>query len=484
MTVDLTGQYDRPLDCFCDDDAGALSLHAVRPDSLEAWFDSLEPGQSRFLKALGFGASANSLALVPGPEGIALAVAGLGSKTGPLAYGAIPGLLPAGTVWRLVGAGANCADAVLGFGLGAYRFDQLKTAAKAPFARLVLPEGPDVGAAVAAVRAAWLVRDLVNLPANMLGPAALALVAKDVLGRRKRDNSAEYHIDVITGQRLRSLYPAVFSVSKGSVRDGAVVSMRWRGSASDDQSKFVSVCGKGVCFDTGGYSIKGADGMLRMKKDMAGAATALSLAGMIMEADLPLRLELRLGCVENSIGEDAMRPLDILKTRRGLTVEVGNTDAEGRLVLCDLLAEASDARPDVLIDFATLTGAARTALGPDIAAMFCNDDALSCMFAEAAAAEHDPVWRLPLWEGYNYWLDGVAADLNNVSGKAHAGAVTAALFLQRFVAPGISWSHFDVYGWNDQAGPGRPQGGEAQALRSAFRVISTIVHNRGRMFSS
>ncbi len=183
-----------------------------------------------------------------------------------------------------------------------------------------------------------------------------------------------------------------------------------------------------MCFDTGGYSIKGADGMLRMKKDMAGAATALSLAGMIMEADLPLRLELRLGCVENSIGEDAMRPLDILKTRRGLTVEVGNTDAEGRLVLCDLLAEASDARPDVLIDFATLTGAARTALGPDIAAMFCNDDALSCMFAEAAAAEHDPVWRLPLWEGYNYWLDGVAADLNNVSGKAHAGAVTAALF--------------------------------------------------------
>ncbi len=178
MTVDLTGQYDRPLDCFCDDDAGALSLHAVRPDSLEAWFDSLEPGQSRFLKALGFGASANSLALVPGPEGIALAVAGLGSKTGPLAYGAIPGLLPAGTVWRLVGAGANCADAVLGFGLGAYRFDQLKTAAKAPFARLVLPEGPDVGAAVAAVRAAWLVRDLVNLPANMLGPAALALVAE------------------------------------------------------------------------------------------------------------------------------------------------------------------------------------------------------------------------------------------------------------------------------------------------------------------
>ena len=484
MPTDLFGLYDRPLDCFCDGDESALTLHAVRPEGLEPWLATLQPAQAAFLRASGFKAAANTLALVADGDGLAFAVAGLGAKTGLWAYGATPGQLPEGTTWRLSDDIVERDDAVLGFGLGAYRFDQCKTKQEGRRVRLVVPQGSGSAASLAAVSATWLVRDLVNIPANLLGPQELAAAATDVLSKRSTGNQSKYHIDVITGDRLRSVYPTIFAVSKGSTRPGAVVSMRWAGSTANERSKLVSICGKGVCFDTGGYDLKSADGMLRMKKDIAGAATSLSLASMIMEADLPVRLELRLGCVENSIGEDAMRPLDILKTRKGLTVEVGNTDAEGRLVLCDLLAEASDSKPDILIDFATLTGAARTALGPEIAAMFCNDDALSSMFAEAGTAEHDPVWRLPLWEGYNYWLDSIAADLNNVSGKAHAGAVTAALFLKRFIAPGIIWSHFDVYGWNDQAGPGRPQGGEAQALRAAFRVISRIVHNCDQMIPS
>ena len=212
--------------------------------------------------------------------------------------------------------------------------------------------------------------------------------------------------------------------------------------------------------------------MLRMKKDMGGAALMLGLAQALMEADLPIRLEVRIGCVENMVSGGAMRPLDVLTTRRGLSVEVGNTDAEGRLVLCDLLAEASDRGPDLLIDAATLTGAARVALGPDLPAFFCNDEALATRFARSGEAVHDPVWRLPLWSGYDGWLASSVADLNNVASKPMAGAVVAALFLQRFVAPGTAWLHLDTYGWNDATRPGRPEGGEALGLRALFNTIA------------
>jgi leucyl aminopeptidase len=228
-----------------------------------------------------------------------------------------------------------------------------------------------------------------------------------------------------------------------------------------------------VCFDTGGYDLKPSSGMLRMKKDMGGAAISLGLARMIMAADLPVRLACRIGCVENSVSGHAMRPLDVLRTRRGLTVEVGNTDAEGRLVLSDLLAEASDEHPDVLLDFATLTGAARVALGPELPALFCNDDALATALLAGAEAAADPMWRLPLWPGYDAWLDSPVADMNNVSAKPMAGAVTAALFLQRFVSPGTSWAHLDVYAWNDATRPGRPEGGEAQTIRAIFSALSS-----------
>jgi leucyl aminopeptidase len=262
-----------------------------------------------------------------------------------------------------------------------------------------------------------------------------------------------------------------------------MASFRWTSPRAGEDAPLISLCGKGVCFDTGGYDIKPSAGMLRMKKDMGGAAVVLGLARMIMEAQLPVRLAVRIGCVENSISGSAMRPLDVIRTRRGLSVEIGNTDAEGRLVLCDLLAEASDERPALLLDCATLTGAARVALGPDMPALFCNDEAWAERLLLAGRSVQDPLWRLPLWEGYDSWLDGQTADLNNVSSKPFAGAVIAALFLRRFIRADVPWAHLDLYAWNDQAQPGRPEGGEAQAMRAVFaaidgHVITKVDQNR------
>jgi leucyl aminopeptidase len=278
--------------------------------------------------------------------------------------------------------------------------------------------------------------------------------------------------DIVTGDALTEAYPTVATVGRGSARPAQVAILRWSGSAARADAPFISLCGKGVCFDTGGYDLKPSSGMLRMKKDMGGAATVLGLARMIMEADLPVRLVVRIGCVENSVSGTAMRPLDVIRTRKGVTVEVGNTDAEGRLVLCDLLADACDEQPALLVDCATLTGAARVALGPDLPAMFCNDDDWAEALLRAGHKQHDPLWRLPLWAPYDRWLDSPVADFNNVSSKPHAGAITAALFLQRFVAPGTPWVHLDLYAWNDQTSPGHPEGGEAYGMRAMFAAVA------------
>jgi leucyl aminopeptidase len=234
----------------------------------------------------------------------------------------------------------------------------------------------------------------------------------------------------------------------------------------------ISLCGKGVCFDTGGYDLKPSAGMLRMKKDMGGAAVSLGVARLVMEADLPVRLVTRIGCVENSVSGTAMRPSDVIRTRSGLTVEVGNTDAEGRLVLCDLLDDACNEQPTILVDFATLTGAARVALGPDLPAFFCNEDAWAETLLLAGANVYDPIWRLPLWAGYEEWLKSPVADINNVSSKPFAGAIVAALFLKRFVTKNVCHAHIDLYAWNDQTRPGRPEGGEAQSMRAVFAALS------------
>ena len=442
----------------------ARTIHTIRPAELAAWLATLPPAQSAWLRDSGFAAKAQELRLLPGPQGVAAAVIGLGDIRSPFAFGSLANALPEGD-WILGDGDYDFGAALLGFGLGAYRYSRFRTAGRAP-ARLVADAATaGVARALSQVRAAWLVRDLINAPANLLGPAELAAAAVALAGR----HNAAWALT--EGADLDREYPTIAAVGRGSDRAPVVATFRWQGSTAATDAPLVSLCGKGVCFDTGGYDLKPAAGMLRMKKDMGGAATVLGLAAMLMDADLPIRLVVRIGCVENAISGRAMRPLDVIRTRRGLTVEVGNTDAEGRLVLCDLLAEASDESPALLVDCATLTGAARVAVGPDLPAYFATDHGWAAALEAAGAAVHDPVWRLPLWDGYDSWLDSPIADLNNVASKPMAGAIVAALFMRRFIAPGTPWLHFDLYAWNDATRPGRPEGGEAQAMRAVCAAI-------------
>jgi leucyl aminopeptidase len=457
------------LDPAAPDAAGAFPLYPLRPAELPRFL--AERPEAGFLRQLGFAARAGELVVGPchdGGDGGLFAALGLGEDSSPFAYGGLATGLPEASVWRLAVPCRNALldreSAVLGFSFGAYHYEEFIKAQRKPV-RLVRPE-PSPKAAIAAAEATWLVRDLVNTPANILGPAELAEAARRLaMGFGASTTFTE-------GAALAARYPAVAAVGGGSARPPVVVHITWAGRAAAPDAPLLSLCGKGVCFDTGGLDLKPSAGMLRMKKDMGGAAVALGLARMVMEADLPIRLSVRLGCVENSVSGNAMRPLDIIRTRHGPTVEVGNTDAEGRLVLCDLLAEAAAEAPALLVDFATLTGAARVALGPDLPALFCSDEAWAARLLEAGRAVHDPLWRLPLWDGYASWLESPVADLNTVSSKPYAGAVVAALFLRRFVTPVIPWAHVDLYAWNDETRPGRPRGGEAQGMRAIFAAIT------------
>lgn len=451
-------RFDRDLDCLAPE--GGIPLYPVRPGGLEAAFAQL-PGA--FLRSAGFRAEPGQLMLVPGEAGLAGAVLGLGEDESPWPWGAAAAELPAGD-WRIEGA-CDPVQATLGFCLGAYRFDAFRTAQ--PRARLVMLAGGD--AAIPLARAIWLARDLVNTPANHLGPAELA----DAVATVGQRFGATF--ERIEGAELEGGYPAVAAVGRGSARPPNVAVLRWSGAGPD--APLVSLVGKGVCFDSGGLDLKPSAAMLRMKKDMGGAALMLGLAQAVMAANLPVRLALWIGCVENLPGPHAMRPLDVLATRAGITVEVGNTDAEGRLVLADLLAVASAEHPALLFDAATLTGAARVALGPDLPALFTPDDALAARLLAAAAAVHDPLWRMPLWEGYRSWLKSAVADTSSTGSKPMAGAITAALFLQHFVPHGVSWAHLDTYAWNDATRPGRPEGGEALALRALFAAIAETQPN-------
>jgi leucyl aminopeptidase len=434
----------------------ARVIHAVRPAALKGLMEHLPPASAKLLTDLDFSGRAQEMALLSGENGLEACVVGLGEDRSPHAFGDLANRLPLGD-WRLEPGDFDVETAVLGFCLGAYRYAAFKPPKRKP-ARLVIPEGH--GHALSRAASIWLARDLINAPANLLGPGELADAALDMA------RAFDARVTRIDGAALEREYPTVAAVGRGSARPPVVAKFSWRGSGANDGSPLVSLCGKGVCFDTGGYDLKPSSGMLRMKKDMGGAAVMLAVARMLMAEDAPIRLDVRIGCVENSVSGTAMRPLDVVRTRRGLTVEIGNTDAEGRLVLCDLLAEASDSAPSILVDCATLTGAARVALGPDLPALFANDDAWAGRFLDSGARVHDPLWRLPLWHDYDSWLDSSVADLNNVSTKSFAGAVIAALFLQRFVAPGVPWAHLDLYAWNDSSRPGRPEGGEAQAARA------------------
>jgi leucyl aminopeptidase len=455
------------LDCLDDEGAPALPLRAVTPAGLDALLASLPGAQAGFLRAGGFAARPQDLRLLPGEGGVAGAVLGLGADAveaaRPWAFGAAPFALPENTVWRIEGA-PDPAAAVLGWCLGAYRFRLLKSEAGRAAARLVPPPGSEAARAEAA--AIWRGRDLINLPPNHLGPAELADAVRELGARHGAA------VEIIEGAALAEGFPAVQAVGAGSPRAPRVAILRWEGAAG---APLLALCGKGVCFDTGGLDLKPAAAMLRMKKDMGGAAATIAAAEMIMAARLPLRLLLLVGAVENAVSGQAFRPLDVIRTRKGLTVEIGNTDAEGRLVLCDLLAFAEESAPALVVDCATLTGAARVALGPDLPALFTDQDAVAAALLWAGETVGDPMWRLPLQKSYTSWLDSPVADLNNVATRPMAGAIVAGLFLRHFIAPETRWAHIDLYAWNDQSRPGRPEGGEIQVARAIRQAAEALL---------
>lgn len=438
----------------------AVPLHAVAKEQFADWLESAEPGLRQWLDASGFRPDVGSFAPLPSPDGgLNGVVAILGKPDEPWSWGGWAAALPPFT-YQLTAPPPSPDMAALGWALGAYRFTRYK-AAERPFARLVWPDGADRQAVERAGRGVALVRDMVNTPAEDFGPAELEQTARAV--------AADYGASIATaiGHELATEFPAVHAVGRASPRAPRLIDLRW----GEPEHPKVTLVGKGVCFDSGGLDVKPSSGMLNMKKDMGGAAHALALARMAMAAELPINLRLLIPAVENVIDGSAFKPMDILKTRKGLTVEVGNTDAEGRLILCDALALAGEETPELLIDFATLTGAARVALGPDLPALFSNDDRLAHDLMAAGDRVFDPMWRLPLWKPYAKGLDGKISDLSSTGGSSFAGAIYAALFLERFVPKGVAWAHIDLYAWNQARRPGRPEGGEAMTLRAVFDML-------------
>jgi leucyl aminopeptidase len=450
------------LPCFTAADTDARPLWTVPKGRYQAWLARQDVAIKAWLEGSGFEAKPGACALVPGQDGApASALVVLSEPAEPWDVAAAHGRLPEGD-WRLAPfeAGLDPGQAALGWALAGYRFDRYRKR-DAKQRRLAIDEETAARAAIVA-EAIFLARDLINTPAADLGPAELADAVEGVATRYGATCRTTVGEDL-----LQEDYPAVFAVGQASPRAPRVVDLAW----GEAEAPCVTLVGKGVCFDTGGLDLKTSAGMLLMKKDMGGAAITLGLAQAIMAAKLPVRLRLLIGAVENSVAGSAFRPGDVLRTRKGLTVEIGNTDAEGRLVLCDLLAEADREKPDLLIDCATLTGAARVALGPDLPALFTRDDQLAADLLAAGSANFDPLWRLPLYAGYRERLDSPIADINNTGSDGMAGSITAALYLAAFVEQTTAWAHLDLYAWNQKDRPGRPKGGEASALRALLTAI-------------
>ena len=446
-------------------DESATPIRLVAAAEAEAVVEALPAalrGQAKLARFRGKGGEALTLAGEAGPE---LVLAGLGAGGGAMALRALPARLPAG-LYALEPreTGPAPADAALAFALGAYRFDRYKKDRGEAGARLVCPDGVDLAELRAVSHACALARDMINTPAADMGALQIETIAREVA------EAFGATIAVTVGDDLiEAGYPAVHAVGRAATPQRAprFIEISW-GEAGQP---LVALVGKGVVFDTGGLDIKPAAGMRTMKKDMGGAAHALALGRMVMAAKLPYRLTILTPVVENAIGGDAMRPGDVLDSRKGLSIEVGNTDAEGRLILADALARAAELEPDLTIDLATLTGAARVAVGPEIAPFYTDDDALAGAIEAAARAAEDPVWRMPLWAPYDAALDSDIADIkNDPDAWAQAGSITAALFLKRF-APAGAWAHFDIFAWNGRGRPGWPPGAEAQAIRALFRML-------------
>jgi leucyl aminopeptidase len=445
---------------------GSVPIRPLRKAELPGFLSEATPSVKRWIAATRFEIEAGKHRMVPGKDGeVAEVLLGLGEESSPWDWAALPTDLPAGAFHVVGGIGKKDADAgALGFALGSYRFDRLRKSPEKEAARLAWPEACDRKRVRSSAEATFLVRDLINAPASELGPAELAAAAEEVA----RKHEGRFRV-LVGDELLQQGYPAVHAVGRAASAERAprLIDIEF----GDPNHPKVTLVGKGVCFDSGGLDLKPATNMKLMKKDMGGGAQVLGLASMIREAGLPVRLRVLIPAVENSVSASSLRPLDVVRSRKGTTIEIGNTDAEGRVILADALTEASSETPSLLVDFATLTGAARVALGADLPALFCNDEETAKALLAKSESESDPLWRMPLFKPYRKQIESKVADLTNSTDSPLAGAITAALFLQEFVATGIPWVHVDFMAWNTSSRPGRPEGGEAMGMRAAFALI-------------
>lgn len=437
----------------------AIPITPINAAMLPAWLDQ-HPQSREWVAGVGFKAEPGRFVFLPGSNGRPEAIIASPSEGAPVyAFADLPMALPEGKYALDIDEGQSSATEVaLGWALGSYSFDTYKKPKRGP-ATLVWPANADQGEVERISRSVFLARDMINTPAEDMGPAQLAESAKAVANA----HGATMHV-IAGDDLLHQNYPTIHIVGRASHRQPCLIDLRW----GDERAPKLTLVGKGVCFDTGGLDLKPREGMLEMKKDMGGAAIMLGLASALMSAGTPIRLRLLIPAVENSVNGNAVRPLDIVRTRIGKTVEIGNTDAEGRLVLCDALAEADSEQPDLLIDCATLTGAARIALGAELQALYCDDDAVANGLMKAGTDVGDPLWRMPIWRPYRKEIDGKCADLNNVAKGPFAGSIIGALYLAEFVAPATRWAHLDIMAANQASKPGRPEGGEATGLRAIY----------------
>jgi leucyl aminopeptidase len=445
-----------------------VPLWLLHEDEIDAWRAGQAPLARQWLVEQNFKGEKHRIALLPDTAGgVAAAVAGVGKRVGELslwhAAGLVERLPPRRFRLAQEFTAPEATQLALGFAYGAYRFDRYRSS-KNDMASLEPPANADHAFVDHAAESLRMARDWINTPAGDFGPAQLAAAARQVADRHHAAFKEWVGPDLLSGN-----FPAIHAVGRASTDAPRLVELRWAPSGGSGYP-CVTLVGKGVCFDSGGLDIKPSSGMALMKKDMGGAAVAIALANLAMSTGIQAQIRVLVPAVENAISGNAYHPGDVLATRKGLTVEVGNTDAEGRLVLCDALAFADAERPDLIIDFATLTGAARVALGPELPALFGNDEGVVQDLARTAAAEHDPLWPMPLWAGYDDELASKIADLNNVASSPFAGSIFGALFLKRFVTES-TWLHIDLYAWNSKDRPGRMVGAEAQALRGVYRYL-------------
>ena len=447
--------------------AHAKGVYLISAASYPEWFKTQTTTVRTWLKASGFNPKNGEVALLPDSDGGLSGVLVINGASNLYALSKLPLTLPVG-VYRLADEIALpiAERLALGWCLGADRFTRYKKKSNES-AQLVLPDAAAYERVLQLAAAVTGARALVNTPAQDLGPQQLSAFVADIAQRYSATFS-----EIVGEDLLAQNFPAIHAVGRASHRPPRLLELNWQHAKSDASTPLLVLVGKGVCFDTGGLDMKASDGMALMKKDMGGSAVAIMLAQLVMQFRLKVRLKLLVPAVENAVGPMSYRPGDVIATRSGQSVEIGNTDAEGRVVLCDALTYAVEAKPALILDFATLTGAARIALGPDLPATFCHDDELVHALIVAGTSVQDPLWRMPLWADYQRMIDSPIADINNAGSSRMAGAITAALYLDRFVPKAIPWVHIDTYCWNDTEQPGRPKGGACQGLRAAFTYLS------------